>query len=454
VLEQAMKQSERWKNMEEDGFSDKEIKASFKEKVKMKIFAWNAKREKDTVMTPYDSIRYHRQMVQTAFMVMDPVTGEVKAWVGGINYKTYKFDHANLNTKRQVGSSIKPFLYTQAMEERGFDADTEVEDVQQNFGAGRLVPATSRTCTGRTMTMANALAYSKNCATAYIMKQVGPSQFTDFLSRISIPTKVEPHPSIALGSCDLSLYEMMWGYTIFPGRGFSTRPYFINRIEDRNGNVIKRFDYSVNRKEAISEITAYKMTRIMQGTVDKGTAAGLRGRLGAAEMGGKTGTTNDNADAWYMGYTPQLLAGAWVGCDDRFIRNESNEGFGGRAARPIWEAFFKKVYADKSLGIDKDAQFVKPAEFDNELLSADILESIEDMPPIGAEDVGVGTEDDYIINNNEYIGPESKPVQEENGKPQKKDSVVTRDKPIGAPKEDTQKKKGFFKRLFGGKKEN
>lgn len=453
VLDQAMKQSERWKNMEEDGFSDKEIKASFKEKVKMKIFAWNAKREKDTIMTPYDSIKYHRQMVQTAFMVMDPITGEVRAWVGGINYKTYKFDHANMNTKRQVGSSIKPLLYTQAMEERGFDADTEVEDVQQNFGAGRLVPATSRTCTGRTMTMANALAYSKNCATAYIMKQVGPQQFSEFLSRINIPTKVEPHPSIALGSCDLSLYEMMWGYTIFPGRGFSTRPYFISRIEDRNGNVIKRFDYSVNRKEAISEITAYKMTRIMQGTVDKGTAAGLRGRLGAAEMGGKTGTTNDNADAWYMGYTPQLLAGAWVGCDDRFIRNESNEGFGGRAARPIWEAFFKKVYADKALGIDKDAQFVKPAELDNELLSADILESIENSPPIGAEDVGVGTEDDYIMNNNEYIGPESKPVQEENGKPKKKDSIITKEKPIGAPKEDTQKKKGFFRRLFGGKKD-
>ena len=454
VLDAAMKQSDRWKNMEEDGFSDKEIKAAFRQKIKMKVFAWNAKREKDTVMTPYDSIKYHRQMVQTDFMVMDPITGEVRAWVGGIDYKTYKFDHANLNTKRQVGSSIKPLLYMQAMEERGFDADTEVQDVQQNFGSGRLVPATGKTCTGRTMTMANALAYSKNCATAYIMKQVGPQQFSDFLARLNIPTKVAPHPSIALGSCDLSLYEMMWSYTVFAGRGFSTKPYFISRIEDRNGNVIKRFDYSVNRKEAISEITAYKMTRIMQGTVDKGTAAGLRGRLGAMEMGGKTGTTNDNADAWYIGYTPQLLAGAWVGCDDRFIRNESNEGFGGRAARPIWEAFFKKVYADKSLGIDKDAQFVKPAELDNELLSADILESIDDIPPPGAEgeDQGVGSESDYNTNQ-EYIGPESRPVKEENGKPGKKDTIVSYDKPIGAPKEDTQKKKGFLRRIFG-KKEN
>jgi len=458
VLEAAMKQTERWKNMEEDGFSDKEIKASFHQKTRMKVFAWNAKREKDTVMTPYDSIKYHRQMVQTAFMVMDPVTGEVRAWVGGINFKTYKYDHVNLNTKRQVGSSIKPFLYTQAMEERGFNPDTEVEDIQQNFGNRQLVPATGRTCTGRTMSMANALAYSKNCATAYIMKQVGPQQFAEFLGRLNIPTRVDPFPSIALGSCDLSLFEMMWGYTIFAGRGFSTKPYFINRIEDRNGNVIKRFDYSVNRKEAISELTAYNMCKMMQGTVDKGTAAGLRGRLGAAEMGGKTGTTNDNSDAWFIGFVPQLLGGVWVGCDDRFIRNEGAGGFGSSAARPIWEAFFKKVYADNTLGIEKDAEFVKPAELELEINSADIMDMIDDVPPPGAEgeDQGVGNEEDYEMNP-EYIGPESRPVQDEE---KKKDSLRKNPvikggevKPIGSPKQDTQKKKGFFKRLFG-KKEN
>jgi penicillin-binding protein 1A len=345
------------------------------------------------------------------------------------------------------------------MEERGFTPETEVEDVQQNFGNRQLVPATSRTCTGRTMSMANALAYSKNCATAYIMKQVGPQQFADFLSRLNIPTKVEAFPSIALGSCDLSLFEMMWGYTIFAGRGFSTKPYFINRIEDRNGNVIKRFDYSINRKEAVSELTSYNMCKMMQGTVDKGTAAGLRSRLGAAEMGGKTGTTNDNADAWFMGYVPQLLGGVWVGCDDRFIRNEGAGGFGASAARPIWEAFFKKVYADKTLGIDKDAEFVKPADLELEINSADIMNMIDDVPPPGAEgeDQGVGNEEDYNLNN-EYIGPESKPVEDED-RP-KKDTIRKTSgikegetKPIGSPKEDTQKKKGFFKRLFG-KKDN
>lgn len=457
VLEKAMQQSDRWQNMADDGFSDKEIKASFYQKVPMKVFAWNTRREIDTIMTPFDSIKYHRQMEQASFMALDPITGEVRAWVGGINFKNYKYDHVNLNTKRQVGSSIKPFLYTQAMEERGFTPETEVEDVQQDFGSNQLVPATSVSCSGKTMTMANALAYSKNCATAYIMKQVGPKQFADFLTRLNIPTKVEPFPSIALGSCDLSMFEMLWGYTIFAGHGFSTKPYFISRIEDRNGNVIKRFDYSVNRKEAISEVTAYKMARMMQGTVDIGTARGLRERLGAAEMGGKTGTTNDNADAWFMGYTPQLLAGAWVGFDDRFIRNE---GDGSRMARPIWEAFFKKVYADKTLGIDQDARFSKPAELENEINSADIMNMIDSIPPPGAEgdDQGVGKEQDYI--NNEYLGPESKPVIDENNS-FKKDTVSTspgkkdsKGNLIGSPVEEPKKKKGFLRKLFGKKNKN
>lgn len=458
VLQAEMKRSDRWRASADDGLSDKEIKASFYKKVPMKVFAWNAKREKDTVMTPYDSIKYHRQMIQTAFMVMDPLTGEVKAWVGGINFKTYKYDHANLKTKRQVGSTIKPLLYTQAMEERGFTPETEVIDQQQNFGNNQLVPATGKTCTGRTMTMASALAWSRNCATAYIMKQVGPKQFSDFLGRINIPTKVEAYPSIALGACDLSLFEMLWGYSIFAGRGFSTKPYFISRIEDRNGNVIKRFDYSLNRKEAISEITAYRMARMMQGTVDAGTASGLRARLGAVEMGGKTGTTNDNADAWYMGYVPQLLGGVWIGCDDRFIRNESSGGYGGAAARPIWEAFFKKVYADKTLGIERDAKFVQPADYDNQINSADFM-PVETDPDPEAEgmDQGVGTADDY-----NYIGPESKPVVDDEIKQQpKKDSSNNQtsdkkksdNKPIGSPNDEPKKKKGFLKKLFGKKEE-
>lgn len=457
IIEKAMKESDRWKNMSEDGFTDKEIRASFEIKTKMKVFAWNAKREKDTLMTPTDSIKYHLQMEQAAFMAMDPVTGEVRAWVGGINFKTYKNDHVNLNTKRQVGSTIKPFLYTQAMEERGFTPETECENVAQNFGGNAWVPA-GRRCGGGVLKMADALAYSKNCATAYIMKQVGPAQFADFLSRLNIPTKVKPFPSIALGTCDLSLYEMLWGYTIFAGRGFSTRPYCISRIEDRNGNVIKRFDYSVNRKEVVSEVTAYTMAHMMQGTVDKGTARGMRTRVGASEMGGKTGTTDDNADAWFIGYTPQLLAGSWVGFEYNFMRNQ---GDGSYISRPITEYFFRKVLADKKLGIERDAKFVRPAELENEINSADI--EISDTDPIpGAEgdDIGVGNEQDYNnYNGNDSIGPESKPIEEDNNKPAKKDTIAKtpvkkeedNSKPIGSPVEEPKKKKGILKKIFGNK---
>lgn len=458
ILERAMKNSDRWRNLKEDGLTDAEIEKTFHEKVKMKVFAWNAKREKDTVMTPMDSIKYHRQMIQSSFMVMDPVTGEIRAWVGGIDFKTYKLDHANLNTKRQVGSAIKPFLYCQAIAERGFTPETMVEDVQQTFEKNQLVPATGKSCTGRTMTMASALAWSRNCATAYIMKQVTPGQFSSFLERLNIPTHVEPYPSIALGSCDLSLYEMMWGYTIFPGHGFSTKPSFITRIEDRNGNVIKRFDFGANRKEAVNEVAAYQMVKMMEGPVTVGTAAGLMQRLGAKEMGGKTGTTNKNADFWFMGFTPQLLAGTWVGSDDRFIQIESAAFYGGTAARPIWEAFFKKVYADKSLGISKDAEFSKPAELENPINDADMMK-YWDMNAIDSTNDDGMKQEDYGLDTSTYIPPESKaPIDEadeiKDNKP-KKDTTTK-----GAPKigemtqpNDKKEKKGILRKIFGKKEE-
>ncbi len=458
ILERAMKESERWSNLEEDGLSDKEIRASFDVPVAMKIFAWNTRREKDTVMTPMDSIRYHKQMEQASFMAMDPVTGEIRAWVGGINFKTYKYDHVNLKTKRQVGSTIKPLLYTQAMEERGFTPETECENVAQFFPGSGWVPS-GKKCGGGVLKMADALAYSKNCATAYIMKQVGPQQFADFLARLQIPTKVNPYPSIALGTCDLSMYEMLWAYTIFAGRGFSTKPYSISRIEDRNGNLIKSFENSVNRKEVVSEVTAYTMARMMQGTVDKGTARGMRTRVGAAEMGGKTGTTDDNADAWFIGYTPQILAGSWVGFDDQFIRNE---GDGSRMARPITEYFLKKVLDDKKLGIERDAKFVKPAVMENEITSADIQISDTDPTPAGqGDDQGNGNADDYSTDYGaDTLGAESKKFNDEdlnNPVNHKKDSInktpVKKDdeKPIGSPADEPKKKKGIFRRIFGGR---
>ena len=455
ILDRAMKNSDRWRNGKEEGMTDAEIKKTFSQKVKMRVFAWNKKRETDTVMTPMDSIKYHRQMIQSAFMVMDPITGEVRAWVGGIDFKTYKLDHANLNTKRQVGSAIKPLLYCQAIAERGFTPETMVEDVQQSFGKGQLVPATGKTCTGRTMSMASALAWSRNCATAYIMKQVTPGQFSNFLERINIPTHVEPYPSIALGSCDLSLYEMMWGYSIFPGNGFSTRPSFISRIEDRNGNVIKRYDFGANRKEAVNEVAAYQTLKMMEGPVTVGTAAGLMQRLGAKEMGGKTGTTNNNADFWFMGTTPQLLAGAWVGSDDRFIQIESAAFYGGTAARPIWEAFFKKVYADKSLGIRRDAEFSKPVELGNNVNDADEM-IYWDPIQMDSANINGSKEDEYGLDTTTYIPAESKvPDDEEDVKKDKpKKDTSSKTPKIGEMNPpDKKDKKGIFRKIFGKKEE-
>ena len=458
ILDAAMRNSDRWRSQEDDGMSDADNRKTFLHPVAMKVFAWNTKREKDTVMSPMDSIRYSQQMLQTAFMVMDPGTGAVKAWVGGIDFKTYKFDHVNINTKRQVGSSIKPFLYSLAIEDFNFTPETECETGQQYFPGFGYVPAKPDKHTG-TMAMATGLAWSVNGVAAYIMKQVGPKRFAEFVKQINIPTKIEPYPSMALGACDLSLFEMLWGYTMFPSGGFSTKPYYISRIEDKNGNVLDRFD--TERKEVISQATAYTMTRMMQGPVDFGTAAGLRNRLNIAEMGGKTGTTNDNSDAWFMGYTPQLMAGAWIGCDARFIHLESGLGYGAQAARPIWEYFFSKVLADKTLGIDRQAKFIQPENMRNEKMY-DYMNLIDKTAPPGAEgaDQGNGKANQYLDTSaptvpiDSRLSPDEQKILKE-ASTQKTDKqgsvkITVTDADQKAP---PKKKGGFFKRLFGGKKE-
>lgn len=457
ILLSAMKNSDRWDRLKEEGLNDEEIKKTFFVKTKMKVFAWNPQREKDTIMTPYDSIKYHREMLQTAFMVMDPMTGQVKAWVGGIDFRNYKYDHVNLKTKRQVGSSIKPFLYALAMEEYGFTPETECEATQQYFPGSGYVPAKNTGRTG-TRTMANALAWSINEVAAYLIKQTTPKRFADFLKQINIPTKVEPYPSISLGSCDLSLFEMMWGYTMFPTGGFSTKPIYITRIEDKNGNVLARFD-NTERKEVISQTTAYTMSRMMQGVVDYGTAAGLRGRLGIAEMGGKTGTTNDNSDGWFLGFTPQLLGGVWVGCDDRFIKLESGLGYGGKAALPIWEYFFQKVFADKTLGFDRNVKFTQPENLRNNFNPA-----LFDPTPPDVQDEGTNEEADQYLGkpdtqdipvDSRQSLEEQKVLQEANDKKNQVPAVEKKAENKEPEKPDEKKKKqGFFKRMFRKKDNN
>lgn len=416
ILESSMKQSDRWRNLKKDGLDEDEIKKTFYQKIPMHVFAWNSSRGKDTVMTPYDSIKYSRQMMQAGFMVMDPVDGQIKAWVGGIDFKTFKYDHANPNTKRQVGSTIKPLLYSLAIEEAGFTPNTIVYDNQQSFGQYGLVPATSKTCTGAAMPMALALAKSRNCATAYIMKQLdnkenyGAKHFIEFLRKCDLQAKLEPYPSIAIGACEISLFEMMQAYSMFPGRGFNAKPMYITRIEDRNGNVLGTF--TPQRKEVISESTAYAVVKMMEGVLTHGTGAGIwqYDMPSDLQMAGKTGTTNDNSDAWFMGYTPQLLAGGWVGNDDRMIHfnTASKNGEGGRAAMPIWAYFMKKVAADPNCGLDTKLTFTKPDAINDIIIDYDN----GNLPILGGEgeDMGTGTSRDYEIPKGitlEDIGAES-----------------------------------------------
>jgi penicillin-binding protein 1A len=424
VIEAAIKQSDRWKNGNKEGTNEDDLRKTFNIPIRMKVFAWNNNREKDTVMSPVDSIKYNRQMMQTGFMVMDPLTGEVRAWVGGIDFKTFKYDHVNYNTKRQVGSTIKPLLYSLAIEEAGFTPNTTVYDEQQSFGAYGLVPATSKSCSGAAMPMAQALAFSKNCATAYIMKQLdgkgnnAAKRFVDFLkNKCGLQTNIAPHPSIAIGSCEISLYEMMQAYSMFPGRGFNAKPLFITRIEDRNGNTLESFVPA--RREVISDVTSYSVIKMMQGVMQFGTGRRIWSYDVKGEIAGKTGTTNDNSDAWFMGYTPGLLGGVWVGCDDRFIRFNSTEvGQGSSAALPIWAYFYEKVLRDPNiLGIDPNATFVKPDVLKNDY-NFDQLNGIE--PKLGAEgqDVGNGTSQDYAPADikPEDLKPESDVPQDENNK--------------------------------------
>jgi penicillin-binding protein 1A len=365
ILDRAMKESERWKYMKEEGIKDEDIKKSFYKPVKMKVFAWNSKRETDTVMTPIDSIKYFKQMMQTSFAAMDPVTGEVKAWVGGIDFKWFKYDHVTAN--RQVGSTFKPLLYTLALTDAGLTPESILGGKAITL-ANKTIAA-DKSIAGTGGTMAYCLAKSLNSAAYDLMSRIGPKKTAEFAHLCGIKSYIPIVPSIALGSADIQLIEMLSAYTMFPNRGFNTQPIFISRIEDKNGNVLQSFESE--SKQVISEVDAYTMYKMMQGVVDFGTGGAMRWRYGIkSDMGAKTGTTNENTDGWFIGYTPQILAGSWVGCDDPFLHIGWTSG-GNEMAMPEWAYFMQKVYADKKLGIDPKAQFQKPAELNNNPIYAD-----------------------------------------------------------------------------------
>jgi penicillin-binding protein 1A len=363
ILNDAVKNSDRYRMMKDEGTSEADILKVMNTPVKMKVFAWNNDRMKDTTMTPVDSIKYMRQFLQCGFVVMDPSTGYVKAWVGGINHNYFQYDHCNYNTKRQVGSTIKPLLYCLAVD-NGTSPCATISAAPVYFPSIKKTYDAGGASKGA-MSMRNGLAHSINNIALNIINITGVKPFIDFAHKCGITSNLEPYPSIALGAGDISLLEMVRAYSMFPNAGINTKPMYITKIEDRNGNLLASF--VPEQKEIISDATAYAMVRMMQGVVDFGTGQRMRSRYGIqSEMGGKTGTTNNQADAWFMGYTPQLVAGVWVGCDDRFLRFSSTAlGQGSAAALPVYAYFFQKVYADKTLGIDKNAKFVRPASLAN-----------------------------------------------------------------------------------------
>jgi penicillin-binding protein 1A len=359
----SLKNSDRYKIAIENGMNTEQALEEMNKPIAMKIFSWNGKKQTiDTIMSPKDSVMYMKMVLQTGFMAMDPITGEVKAWVGGINHDYFQFDHVNINTRRQVGSTIKPLLYCLAID-NGFSPCSAIPTTPVSF------PEKANYDAGGSkygeLPMKKALALSINNAALYLIKQVGQNAFIDFAHKSGIDAEIVNQPSIALGVSDISLYEMLRAYTMFPSGGINTKPIFITKIEDKNGNLLKSF--VAEQKEIINENTAFKMVRLMRGVIDNGTGRRMRFRYGInAEIAGKTGTTNSQADAWFIGYTPQILAGAWVGCDDRYLRFSTEQfGQGAAAALPIWAYFIKKCYSDKSLGIDPDSKFIEPEGFDD-----------------------------------------------------------------------------------------
>ncbi len=362
ILETECKYTDRWAALKYQGLSNTQILNNFKtDKHKMKVFTY--KGMKDTLLTPYDSVKYYKSFLQIGMMVVEPYTGYVRAWVGGPKFEFFKYDHCNVNTKRQVGSTFKPVQYALAVDNgwspcmaipTGPITITYQGTVWQPKNSGRY---------GGSYPMKVCLAHSINTAAAYMMKNFGPEALVDLSHKMGITSNIPTVPSICLGAGEVSLYEMMTVYSTFCNAGISTKPQYLLRIEDKNGNIIQNF--TTEMKEVFNDNTAYKMCQIMKGPVSQGgTAASLRAYYSyPTDVAGKTGTTNKNTDAWFIGFTPQLLAGVWVGCDDPLLRFlYTSTGQGGHAAMPVWGMFMQKAYSDPKLALNKTAKFFSPSD--------------------------------------------------------------------------------------------
>lgn len=364
ILNRSITQSDRYRNMKAAGYSEEEIRKAFRTPTDMAVFTYHG--DIDTVMTPLDSIRYYKSFLRTGFVSMDPKNGLVKAYVGGMDFTHFQYDMAT-EGRRQVGSTIKPFLYSLAME-NGFSPCDEAPNVQQTYTvAGRSwTPRnTSRSRYGQMVTLKWGLAQSNNWISAYLMSKLNPQQFVGLLRSYGFYNPdIHPSLALALGPCEASVCEMVSAYTVFANHGIRCAPMFVTKIEDNEGNVIASFQPRMN--EVISEASANKMLVELQAVVNEGTARRLRFKYNfKGEIGGKTGTTNRNSDAWFMGFTPELVSGCWVGGEDRDIHFDSmSMGQGATMALPIWAYFMQKVFADHRLGYTQNATFAIPNGFD------------------------------------------------------------------------------------------
>lgn len=364
LLTKAMKQTERYRLMKEAGASEQQIRKAFDTPEEMTVFSW--KGDKDTIMTPMDSIRYYKSFLRTGFMSMDPANGHVKAYVGGPNYVYFQYDMAMVG-RRQVGSTIKPYLYTLAME-NGFSPCDQARHVEQTLIDENGTPWTPRNANdkryGEMVTLKWGLANSDNWISAYLMGKLNPYDLVRLIHSFGVRNKaIDPVVSLCLGPCEISVGEMVSAYTAFVNKGIRVAPLFVTRIEDSDGNVISTF--APQMEEVISASSTYKMLVMLRAVINEGTGGRVRRYGITADMGGKTGTTNDNSDAWFMGFTPSLVSGCWVGGDERDIHfGRMTYGQGAAAALPIWAMYMKKVYDDPTLGYDQQERFKLPEGFD------------------------------------------------------------------------------------------
>lgn len=367
ILLTTIRRTERFKNLSRKGMPEDSIMISFNTPAKMKVFSW--KGERDTVLTPLDSIKYYKYIMRSSFLVEDPHNGYVKAYVGGPDFRYFKYD-AVTEQKRQCGSTIKPFLYTLAIQD-GYSPCYEVEDIPRTFQVGDSVwiPKSSgpKDYHGKLVTLKWGLAKSENYISAWLMTQFTPVAVTELMHKMGIRSFIDPVYSIFLGTSDITLEEMVGAYGTFANKGVYTRPMYVTRIEDKNGNAIAKFTPRI--EEVISEDQAYLMLDLLQGVVNIGSGIGLRASFELTnQIGGKTGTTQNHGNGWFMGVTPNLVAGVWSGWEDQSIHFESlGEGQGARIALPIFGLFLKKIYSDPQFGIMEADVFERPAGFTMEL---------------------------------------------------------------------------------------